>query len=246
MGIRKIVHINEEKCDGCGVCVPDCAEGAIQIINGKAKLLRDDLCDGLGNCLGACPQDAITIIEREAKDFDEEAVEKHLQAQKQPKAPIPMHMGGGCPGSRMMEIKREEQTGESTLVSSADVEIHIKPQLKQWPVQLHLVPVKAPYFKNADLLISADCVPMAYADYHLDLLKNRAVAIGCPKLDNVMEYVDKLTEMIKENDFKSITIAYMEVPCCGGIVRAVEQAVEKAGKSVSVQKVRIGIDGKKK
>lgn len=242
MSVRKIVHIDEEKCNGCGLCIPNCHEGAIAIIDGKARLLRDDLCDGLGNCLGECPLDAIHIIEREAEEFDEEAVKEHLAKQEAPKV---QHTGGGCPGSRVMKIERKEEHSARD-VSTDDVEIRIKPQLRQWPVQLNLVPINAPYFKNADLLVTADCVPIAYPDYHLDLLKGRAVAIGCPKLDKVEEYVEKLTQMIKVNNFKSITVAYMEVPCCLGIVRAVETAIANAGQSVPLDKVCISIEGNRK
>lgn len=278
MAIRKIIEINEEKCDGCGLCVPNCAEGAIQIIDGKAKLVSDIYCDGLGACLGHCPQDALKIIEREADEFDEEAVEELLNSQgktfkpmnaaqhnhhedhdcgcssKETAAPAPAPMaakghhqhghGGGCPGSRMMKFDEVNTAAEAT-VSSGDIEVKIKPQLKQWPVQLKLVPVHAPYFENADLLVTADCVPFAYPNYHLDLLKGKAVVVGCPKLDDIEFYTNKLTEIIEVNNLKSVTVAYMEVPCCQGIVRAVDIAVARANKDVKVNKVKIGIRGEK-
>src|SRR5690554_4058406 len=224
--LRSIVHIDEEKCDGCGLCIPNCAEGAIQIIDGKAKLISDNLCDGLGACLGHCPQDAIQVIEREADEFDEAAVEKHLEKIKQP-------VMGGCPGSRMiiMDTPEDQEAGPG-----------IPSQLRQWPVQMHLVPPTAPYLKDSHLLITADCVPIAYGNYHQDLLKGRSVVMGCPKLDDVQAYVERLTEMIQHNDFKSITVAFMEVPCCRGIIMALEKALENTGKEVKVHRVKINID----
>jgi ferredoxin len=191
MAIRKIVNIDENKCNGCGLCVPNCAEGAIKIIDGKAKLLAENLCDGLGACLGECPQAAITITEREADEFNEVAVHEHLNKQSKPEPQPQAHscsghshgpMGGGCPGSRAREINRQENAGSAAAVSSGDIEVKIKPQLQQWPVQLMLVPERAPYFEGADLLITADCVPFAYPNYHLELLKGKKVVVGCPKL----------------------------------------------------------------
>ncbi|SET67575.1 4Fe-4S binding domain-containing protein [Natronincola peptidivorans] len=275
MALRKIIEINEEKCDGCGLCVPNCAEGAIQIIDGKAKLVSDIYCDGLGACLGHCPQDALKIIERDAEEFDEEAVEEFLNTQGRSlksneaashshskdhdcgcsnndmKTPAPstsrQHQhghGGGCPGSRAMKLNEEPAAAEA-VVSSGDVEVKIKPQLKQWPVQLKLVPVNAPYFENADLLVTADCVPFAYPNYHLDLLKGKAVVVGCPKLDDLQFYIDKLTNIISVNNLKSVTVAYMEVPCCQGIVQAVDMAVARSKKEVKVNKLKIGLGGEK-
>ncbi len=263
--IRKIVQIEEDKCNGCGLCVPSCAEGAIQIIDGKAKVVKDQYCDGLGACLGECPMDAIHIIEREADEFDEaaamehvsktrgtHAVHGHIHHSKRPavNAPIQTHGaghahggGGGCPGSRMRVLKQEAPAPEAS--GSGDISFSVKPQLEQWPVQLHLVPIKAPYFKNADLLITADCVPFAYPDYHPKLLKGRKVVVGCPKLDDIEFYVEKLTAIIKENDLKSVTVAFMEVPCCSGIVYAAEKAVKAAGVNLTVNKVRISLEGQK-
>lgn len=249
MAMRKIVHINEDKCNGCGLCVPSCAEGAIKIIDGKAKLLSDNLCDGLGACLGDCPQDAIEITERDAAEFDEAAVKIHLEKEGRTMSNSHEHHqhghhhGGGCPGSRMMEINRQENKQASASVSSDDIEVKIKPQLSQWPVQLMLVPQNAPYFEGADLLITADCVPFAYPNYHLDLLKGKKVVVGCPKLDDIQYYVEKLTGIVKDNNIKSITVAFMEVPCCGGIVRAAEQALADSGKNIPFHKVKIGING---
>ena len=253
MAVRKIIKIDEEKCNGCGLCVPNCAEGAIQIIDGKAKLVKDSFCDGLGACLGHCPQDALHIIERDADDFDVEAAMSHVKSMKMQKDtgcnthhgnPHHVHQhGGGCPGSRMRMFGQENNTAKASAVSSGDIEVKIKPQLRQWPVQLHLVPVNAPYFNNADLLVTADCVPFAYANYHLDLLKGKAVVIGCPKLDDLDAYVEKLTNIVSENNLRSITVAHMEVPCCSGIVRAVDIAVQRSGKSLPVTKVKVKIDG---
>ncbi|MGE5633386.1 MAG: ATP-binding protein [Caulobacteraceae bacterium] len=242
MAKRKIIQIDEEKCNGCGLCVPNCAEGAIKVIDGKARLISDNLCDGLGACLGECPQGALTIIEREAEEFDEAAVHAHLNP-----APVHNHQhhghGGGCPGSRAMEINRQNNEAKTTAVSSGDIELKIKPQLSQWPVQLMLVPERAPYFENADLLITADCVPFAYPNYHLDLLKGKKVVVGCPKLDDLEYYVEKLTNIVKNNSIKSITVAFMEVPCCGGIVRTAEIALQASGKNIPLNKVLISING---
>lgn len=245
MTIRKIVKIDEDKCNGCGVCVPGCAEGAIQIIDGKAKLIADNLCDGIGNCIGHCPMDAISIIEREADGFDEKAVEKHLNYRKESKEePIKNH-SCGCPGSRPMDIKRKIDDGSNSWASTEDIEIKIKPQLNQWPVQLKLVPENASYFNGKDLLITADCVPFAYPNYHIDLLKNKSVVIGCPKLDDIEFYINKLTNIIKLNHITGITVAHMEVPCCTGIIMAAEEALRRSGKNIEMRKVKIKINGEK-
>lgn len=241
MAIRKIVNIDEDKCNGCGLCVPNCAEGAIKIIDGKAKLIAENLCDGLGACLGECPRGAITLTEREADEFDEAAVHAHLN--KNEGQSCSHQAGGGCPGSRAMEINRKENAAKAAAVSSGDIEVKIKPQLTQWPVQLMLVPEKAQYFENADLLITADCVPFAYPNYHLDLLKGKKVVVGCPKLDDNGYYVEKLTNILKNNDIDSVTVAFMEVPCCGGIVMAAERAIQMSGKNVSLSKIRVKING---
>lgn len=248
--LRKIVKIDPDKCNGCGECVPSCAEGAITIVNGKAVLAADNLCDGLGACLGECPMDAITVEEREADEFDEAAVEQHLAAQGKP-APIHQHTqlqaqaapephhhaGGGCPGSRVMSFAPAQEVAASAPGAS------LQSRLAQWPVQLHLVPVTAPYFQGADLLITADCVPFAYANYHEDFLKGKAVVIGCPKLDDNSFYQQKLTELFAKSDVKSITVLKMEVPCCGGIAVAARQALAASGKQIPYREVTIGIQG---
>ncbi|KJS21423.1 MAG: hypothetical protein VR72_10385 [Clostridiaceae bacterium BRH_c20a] len=240
MVLRRIVKINEEKCNGCGLCVPACHEGAMEIINGKAKLLAEKLCDGLGDCLGECPLGAIEIIEREADEFDEIAVKERLKELNRETTPSGACPGtkpqffGGCPGSRAQSFEPEETASEKANINS---------ELRQWPVQLHLVPVNAPYFQNKDLLIAADCVPIAYANFHQELLKGNGVAIACPKLDNTVPYVKKLAEIIKLNNIKSVTIARMEVPCCGGLSMIVKQAVQEAVANVTVVEKIIGVRG---
>lgn len=245
--IRKIVQIDAEKCNGCGLCVPSCAEGAIRIEGGKAVLAAENLCDGLGACLGECPQDAIRVIEREADEFDEAAVAEHLKASGReshaphPVAAPPTHShGGGCPGSRAMSF------APPPAVPATEEGGHRRSQLAQWPVQLHLVPTNAPYFQNADLLIAADCVPFAYGDFHKDFLAGKALVIGCPKLDDNSFYLQKLTELFRVSSIRSITVLRMEVPCCGGIVMAARQALAASGKEIPFQEVTIGIQGEVK
>lgn len=241
--IRKIVHIDSEKCDGCGLCVPSCAEGAITIVDGKAQIAADNLCDGLGACLGDCPRDAITIIERDADLFDEAAVEIHLQGKEprheaphHPSAAAPAPHAGGCPGSRVQSFVPAPSSPAAGAGQQAS-------QLAQWPVQLQLVPPGAPYFQDAELLITADCVPFAYADYHRDFLAGRAVVVSCPKLDDSQAYTDKLTAIFRASSIKGITVLRMEVPCCGGIVMAARQALAACGKEIPFQEVTISIRG---
>jgi ferredoxin len=237
MAKRKIVLIDEEKCNGCGLCIPNCAEGALQIVDGKAKLISDKFCDGLGACLGHCPQDAIVITEREADEFDERAVELHFHRKREPEKPKVEPLFTGCPSSRTMHFKPKTASSQ-TIPSTAGIS-----HLTQWPVQLKLVPVRAPYFENADLLVAADCVPFAYANFHEDFIKGRAVVVGCPKLDDIQHYREKLTEIIKSNSIRSVTIPYMEVPCCFGLVKATEDALKASGKNLPLRKVKIGIRG---
>jgi len=255
--LRKIVRIDEEKCDGCGECIPSCAEGAISLVGGKARLSSDALCDGLGACLGECPRGAITVEEREAVAFDEEAVKAHLLSMGEqvthrnphprPGAPRltvvpdagPAPQGGGCPGSRPMVMPRRP----AGLAVAAGPTPSGESQLAQWPIQLHLVPPTAPYFRGADLLVAADCVPFAYARFHDELLAGRALVVGCPKLDDLGAYVNKLGEIVARNDLRSVTIVRMEVPCCGGISMAARRAVESSGKPIPVRDVVIGVDG---
>jgi len=240
MATRKIVRIDEEKCTGCGLCIPNCAEGALQIVDGKAKLITDKFCDGLGACLGHCPEDAITVIEREAEEFDEKAVEVYLHEKDEPKPkskPQPAPTFTGCPSSRAMQFKVPEPKTDSAS-STPSVSM-----LTQWPVQLKLVPINAPYFQDADLLIAADCVPFAYPNFHQDFLKGKAVMVGCPKLDDIQLYKEKLTEIFKTNSIKSVTVPYMEVPCCFGLVKVTEDAIAASGKNIPFKKIKIGIRG---
>ena len=227
--IRKIIHIDEEKCNGCGACANACHESAIVMVNGKAKLLRDDYCDGLGDCLPACPVNAISFVEREAAAYDEEAVKAHIAAKKAA-APMPC----GCPGSNARKIERKE---------SAACEVREQEsQLMQWPVQIKLLPIEAPYFDGAKLLIAADCTAYAYANFHERFIRGHITVIGCPKLDSV-DYTEKLTEIIRRNDIKSVTVVRMEVPCCGGIAAAAENALRASGKFIPWQVVTISTDG---
>lgn len=227
---RKIIAINEEKCDGCGLCVTACAEGALQIIDGKAKLVSETYCDGLGACLGECPQGAIDMIEREADVFDEQAVANHLHHREEP--PF------ACPGSMIREL-RPVMAGEGKAAGEA-----AQPsQLKNWPIQLMLLPVNAPYLAGADVVIAADCVPCVFGDFHRRFVKNRILIIACPKLDNAAFYVDKLTEMFAKNDIRSLEVPFMEVPCCGGLVRIVQTAMQQAGKKIPLTFTKIAIDG---
>lgn len=233
--IRKIIKIDEEKCNGCGACATACHEGAIDMVNGKAKLMRENFCDGFGDCLPSCPTGAITFEEREAPEYDEEAVKA---AQKLKKANAQGHHGG-CPGSRFMYF-------EKTLASEEDgVLTEGKPvsRLNQWPVQIKLLPANAPFYNGAKLLIAADCTAYAYANLHEEFMKGKITLIGCPKLDMV-DYTEKLTEIISSNDIKSVTVVRMEVPCCGGLQAAAEQALRNSGKFIPWQVVTISRDGR--
>jgi Fe-S-cluster-containing hydrogenase component 2 len=237
---RKIVSIDEEKCNGCGMCIPNCAEGAIKVIDGKARLVDDRFCDGLGACLGHCPQDAITVIERDAPEFDEQAVKKHLDVLKKPQM-APHSMPHACPGSMAMDFRGERSESKTSAGASA----RQNSELRQWPVQLMLVSPEAPYFKNAELLVAADCVPFAYPNFHSDFLTGKSLVIGCPKLDDAEFYIDKLTDMLKRNNIKGITLVNMEVPCCFGLQRIVEEAMQRSGKVLPVRQTVITIRGEK-
>jgi len=238
--LRKIVEIDEEKCNGCGLCVPSCHEGAIQVIDGKARLVSDVYCDGLGNCLGQCPEDAITIGEREAAPFDVAAVEQRMSERKaaapeaEP-APCPTSAGGGCPGSRAQVLRPSAAT--------AAVSATPESQLGNWPVQLRLIPVQAPYLQGARVVIAADCVPFAFADFHRQFLAGKTLMIGCPKLDDVDLYTHKLAQIFVQNDIESVEIVHMEVPCCFGLVHLVKQALQESGKTIPATVTTIGIRG---
>ena len=234
--IRKIIRIDKEKCNGCGVCADACHEGAIDIINGKAELVREHFCDGLGDCLPECPTGAISFEEREAPEYDEAAVkeaQKKIFAKNQA---ITAH--AGCPGSKSMQIQRKEAS-ETETTSSTQNQVS---KLQNWPVQIKLAPVNAPYFNGAKLLIAADCTAYAYAGFHQDFIRNKVTLIGCPKLDQV-DYSEKLTAIIQNNDIQSVTIVRMEVPCCGGLEMATRKALQNSGKFIPWQVITIGIDG---
>ncbi len=228
--IRKIIKIDDEKCNGCGACAAACHEGAIEMINGKATLTREDYCDGLGDCLPACPTNAITFEEREAPAYNEAAVLAAKQKKAAAKLPC------GCPGTNSKTIKRETSAPSARAVS-------VSSQLSQWPCQIKLVPVNAPYFDGANLLIAADCTAFAYGNFHNDFIRNHITLIGCPKLDEG-DYSQKLTQIIANNNIKSVKIVRMEVPCCGGIENAVKTALQSSGKFLPWQVVTISTDGK--
>lgn len=237
--IRQIIQIDESLCNGCGACANACHEGAIAMVNGKAKLLRDDYCDGLGNCLPACPTGAITFVEREAAAYDEAAVKAKQAEAGQKTAPAAVH-ACACPGTRSRTIERAERPAETPCACSG--ESGAPSELNQWPVQIKLVPVNAPYFHRAKLLIAADCTAYARADFHERFIKNHVTLIGCPKLD-MTDYAEKLTEILRNNDIQSVTVVRMEVPCCGGIEHAVKAALQASGRMIPWQVVTIATDG---
>ncbi len=231
---RRIIEIDREKCNGCGACAAACHEGAIAMVDGKAKLMRDDYCDGLGDCLPACPTGAITFVEREAAAYDEAAVLANKQKKMQKEG---MTLPAGCPGSRMRMIEHAERAAAETPRAEQ------VSRLSQWPVQIKLVPVNAPYFDGAKLLIAADCTAYAYAAFHERFIKGHITLVGCPKLDSV-DYSEKLTEIIRGNDIRSVTVVRMEVPCCGGLEYAAKTALQNSGKFIPWQVVTISTDGR--
>ena len=233
---RRIIEIDQNKCNGCGACAAACHEGAIAMVNGKAQLMRDDYCDGLGDCLPTCPTAAITFVEREAAAYDEKAVEENKRRRMQEKMQTEgMTLPCGCPGSQSRTIAHEE--------SAAACNTEAVSRLSQWPVQIKLAPVQAPYFKDARLLIAADCTAFAYGNFHNDFIAGRITLIGCPKLDMV-DYSEKLTEIIRLNDIRDVTIVRMEVPCCGGLEFAAKTALQQSGKFIPWQVVTISTDGR--
>ncbi len=250
---RSSIKIDEEKCDGCGLCIPSCPEGALQIVDGKAKLVKESFCDGLGACLGECPQGALAIEEKEIEEYDEEGViahikekspellERHLKHIKEHAHELPGHHShtgiSSCPSAQILHWERREEVKPEARTSS---------ELRQWPIQLHLVPPNAPYFQNADLVLVADCVPFAYADFHPDFLKGKAIAIGCPKLDDINAYVSKVTQILESSDIKSVKVVHMEVPCCHGLVHIAREALSRSGKDIPLETVVIGIKGETK
>ncbi len=236
---RKIIQIDEKKCDGCGVCIPSCAEGAIQIVNGKARLIADKLCDGLGACLGECPQGALQVIEREAEEFDEHAVEEHLKAQAAQPTP-PMPMACGCPSAMIQNLGKSKAPVQGDRLASSG---RAESALTHWPIQIRLVPPTAPFLKGADLLVAADCAPVAYPNFHQDFLNGKVILVGCPKFDDVQGYVQKFTDILNTAGLKSITVVTMEVPCCQGLPMIVRKAMELSGKKIPMEQVLISVRG---
>jgi Fe-S-cluster-containing hydrogenase component 2 len=242
--IRKIIEIDEELCDGCGQCVPDCAEGSLQIINGKAKLVEDKLCDGLGACLGSCPQGALKIIEREADEFDEEAVEEFLKKQKQQthqasnQAPLPV--GGGCPSAQLQTFAQQSPCQSANVPVSQG---YTTSALTHWPIQIRLIPPTAPFLQNADVLIAADCTAVAVPGFQDKYLQDKVVMMGCPKFDDAEGYINKFADIITTADLNSITILIVEVPCCSAMNVIVQRAFEKAGKTVPVEQITVSRRG---
>ena len=234
--IRRIIQIDREKCNGCGACAEACHEGAIAMVDGKAELMRDDYCDGLGDCLPACPTGAITFVEREAAAYDEQAVMENKQKKMRKEG---MTLPCGCPGSQSRQIKRTEDPHAGAQCAAQES------RLSQWPVQIKLVPVNAPYFDGAKLLIAADCTAYAYAAFHERFMRGHITLVGCPKLDGV-DYAEKLTEIIRENDVKSVTVVRMEVPCCGGLERTAVTALKNSGKFIPWRVVTVTLDGRLK
>jgi Pyruvate/2-oxoacid:ferredoxin oxidoreductase delta subunit len=234
---RKIIQIDDELCDGCGQCVPSCAEGAIQIIDGKAKLVADKYCDGLGACLGECPTGALSIVERGAEEFDEAAVEEYLASRTQKEHPEEATLPCGCSSTQFQTFLPCQEANEPAVQKS------LVSALSHWPVQIRLVPATAPFLKGADLLVAADCTPVAYPNFHQDFLKGRVVLLGCPKFDNGQEYIQRFAEIFNTAVIKSITVVVIEVPCCQGLPLIVEKGVKMAGKKIPMEKVMISARG---
>jgi NAD-dependent dihydropyrimidine dehydrogenase PreA subunit len=237
--LRKIVRIDEDKCDGCGACLPACAEGAIEIIAGKARLISEAYCDGLGACLGECPQGAITIEKREGEEFDEEAVRHHLQAKESVSGTLPC----GCPSATVAQFERGTNIDDHAQVTT---EVSPRSMLSHWPVQLTLVPPAAPFLQGADVLLTADCVPFSYAGFHHHLLRGHALLVACPKLDDFQAHQMKLTDILHRSHVKSLTVVRMEVACCAGLVHMARQAISASGRDIPLREVTIGVRGELK
>ncbi len=240
--LRKIIEIDEELCDGCGVCVPSCAEGALKIIDGKVKVVAEKLCDGLGACMGECPAGALKVIEREAEEFNEEAVEEHLAERDKKESKEEAVLPCGCPSAQIQNFMSADPCREANIPTAIHSEV--ESALSHWPVQIKLVPPQAPFLKGADLLVPADCVPIAFPNLHREFLKGKAVTMGCPKFDDVDEYIQKFTEIFKVADIKSITTVVMEVPCCSGLPIIVKKGLEASGKKIPMEEVVISTRGK--
>ena len=234
MAVRNIIRIIEEKCNGCGKCAKACAEGAIQIINGKAKLVSETYCDGLGACIGHCPQEAIIMEKRDAEGFDEEAVKSRMESEK----PKKLKLDFACPGMMARDLRKDKPTADE-----ADEQPAGRSRLSNWPVQLKLVPIDAPYFKGADLLLVADCVPFAMWNFHYVFLKDKSVVVGCPKLDDVDFYIEKLTAILKANEINSLTVIHMEVPCCLGLTRIAKEAIIHTDRGMEFKDITISLRG---
>jgi len=237
---RKIIEIDETLCDGCGVCVPSCEEGALEIIDGKAKMVSEIYCDGLGACLGECPTGALRIVEREADEFDEEAVKEHLSSNSKEEKPKEATLPCGCPSTSIRTFRQPspcQEANKPAFHASSDS------ALSHWPVQIRLVPPTAPFLKGADLLVAADCTPFAYPNFHKDFLEGKTVLVGCPKLDDAQAYIQKFTDIFNTTDINSISVVVMEVPCCQGLPVIVESGMEKAGKKIPMEKVIISVKG---
>ena len=238
--LRKIIEIDEERCDGCGQCVPACAEGSLEIIEGKARVVSENLCDGLGACLGECPNDALHIVEREAEEFDEEAVEAYL-VEKEKRRPKNKVIHSGCPSARIQQFSPSPAAGRAS--AGGTPEPSAGANLSHWPVQIRLVPPTAPFLKGADLLVVADCVPVAFPSLHRDFLKGKAVMIGCPKFDDVENYIEKFEQIFRTAGIRSITTVIMEVPCCAGLPAIVKKALEGSGRSIPIEEVVVSTRG---
>lgn len=243
--VRKIIKIDEELCDGCGQCVPDCAEGSLKIIDGKAKLVADNLCDGLGACLGACPQGALQIIEREADEFDEEAVEEFLAAEKKKAeaASAPKTMDCGCASTHIQSFKPVSPCQSANVPQGLPSAAAASTGLSHWPVQIRLVPPTAPFLQNADLLIAADCTAVAARNFQEKYLDGKAVMMGCPKFDDADMYIDRFADILKNCNLQSITVLIMEVPCCSAMNVIVKRAIEKSGVNIAVEQVTLSVKG---
>jgi ferredoxin len=230
MAVRNIIQIDEEKCNGCGQCIVDCAEAALQIVDGKARLIKEMYCDGLGACLGSCPTGALAVVQRESDPFDEEATGKHMEETRKKK-----ELFSGCPGTRSVDFA-EKPAAQQAVPET-------KPELTNWPVQLKLIATNAPYLNDSDLLLAADCTAFSAVNFHSRFIKGKKLLIACPKLDDAQLYYDKLTEMFKVNTIRSITVVRMEVPCCGGLIYLTKEAVKASGKSIPIKEIVVGIKG---
>lgn len=235
---RKIIHIDEELCDGCGACVPACAEGALEVVDGKARVVSERYCDGLGACIGDCPKGALSVEERVAEEFDEEAVEEHLSSKTPEEEQEEASLACGCPSTQIHSFSQTAQEANEEVVQA-----RAHSALSHWPVQIRLVPPTAPFLKDADLLVAADCTPVAYPNFHQDFLKGRVVMIGCPKFDEKEEYIQKFADIFRTAHIKSVTVLIMEVPCCSGLPTIVKKAMDKAGKRIPMEEIVIGPRG---